>query len=179
MLNRLTQHTPLTRIVAVAVAVAVATPVPFIVSDTSAASTAAGPAAGTVHVYIVNTSLSPTAPNSILITGAFSDHGHAKHGVWHLTKGTITVNNSAFGAVNSPSFGTSYPASCSSTGVATGTEPIVSGTGAYAAIKGSLTATVTEADQGSLLKSGKCDESKTAPEVAHDLIVIGSGKVSF
>jgi hypothetical protein len=167
-------------VVGVAVAVA-ATVVPVVAPGVSAASTTASkPKAGTIHVYIVNTSISSTAPNNVLITGAFSDHGTGKHGTFHLTKGTITFNNSKLGAIlNSPSFGTFYAASCSFSGVAKGAVPIVSGTGAYAGIKGSIAATVTSAEQGSLLKNGKCNQSSNAPAVAQDLIVTGSGKVSF
>lgn len=151
-----------------------------VTSGVSAASTASKPASGTIHVYIVNTSVSSTTPNNVLITGAFSDHGSGKHGTFHLTKGTITFNNSKLGAIlSSPSFGTFYQASCSFSGVAKGTVPIVSGTGAYAGIKGRIAATVNEAEQGSLLKNGKCNESNNAPAVARDLIVTGSGKVSF
>ena len=167
------------RVRAVVIAVAVGAAV-VVASGVSAASTASKPAAGTIHVYIVNTSLSSTAPNNVLITGAFADHGTGKHGTFHLTRGTITANNSRLGAiVSSPSFGTFYRASCSFSGVAKGTVPIVSGTGAYARIKGSITATVYEAQQGSLLKNGKCNESNSAPAIAQDMIVTGSGKVSF
>jgi hypothetical protein len=159
--------------------VAVAAAVPFLAQGASAASSASTPVAGMIHVYIVNTSLSPTASSKILITGAFSDHGPGKHGVWQLTKGTITVNNAKLKAIiSSPGFRTFYPASCSYSGAAKGKVPIVSGTGSYAGIKGSLTATVIEAEQGSLLKSGKCNTSDAAPLVAADLIATATGKVS-
>jgi hypothetical protein len=168
---------PVHRVRAAVVGAVAATVV--VASGVSAASTASRPAAGTIHVYIVNTS-SSTAPNNVLITGAFSDHGTGKHGTFRLTRGTITANNSKLGAIlTSPSFGTFYRASCSFSGVAKGTVPIVSGTGAYAGIKGSITATATEAEQGSLLKNGKCNESNNAPAVAQDIIITGSGKVSF
>ncbi len=161
------------------VAVAAAA-VAFVASGASAASTASTPAAGTIHVYIVNTSLSPTASSKILITGAFSDHGPGKHGVWHLTKGTITVNNAKLRAItSSPGFRTFYPASCSYSGAAKGKVPIFSGTGSYAGIKGTLTATVIEAEQASLLKNGKCNTSDAAPLLAADLIATATGKVSF
>ena len=156
------------------------TAVPFLASGASAASSASTPAAGTIHVYIVNTSLSSTAPSKILITGAFGDHGLGKHGVWHLTRGTITVNNAKLRAItSSPGFRTFYPASCSYSGAAKGKVPIVSGTGAYAGINGSLTATVIEAEQASLLRNGKCNASDSAPLVAADLIATAAGKVSF
>ena len=152
----------------------------FVASGASASSTASTPAAGTIHVYIVNTSLSPTAPSKILITGAFSDHGPGKHGVWHLTKGTITVNNAKLRAItSSPGFRTFYAASCSYSGAAKGKVPIVNGTGTYAGIKGSLTATVIEAEQASLLKNGNCNTSDAAPLLAADLIATATGNVSF
>lgn len=56
---------------------------------------------------------------------------------------------------------------------------IVSGTGAYMRITGSLTFTLTEAGQGPLLNNGKCNEASNAQAVAQYLIGIGSGNVSF
>jgi hypothetical protein len=56
--------------------------------------------------------------------------------------------------------------------------PVVSGTGAYAGIKGNLNVTVSDAEQGSLLKSGKCNEATSASAVASQLIITGSGTVS-
>jgi hypothetical protein len=150
------------------------------VSVASGASAASTPAAGTVHVYIVNTSLSPTARSKILITGAFSDHGTGQHGVWRLSKGTINVNNANLRAITtSPAFRTFYPASCSYSGAARGKVPIVSGTGSYAGIKGRLSSTVVEAEQASLLKNGRCNTSDSAPLMAADLIATATGKVSF
>jgi len=150
------------------------------VSTASAGSAAPKPGAGTIHVYLVNTSLNPNAANDILITGSFSDHGTGKKGTWSLAKGTITVNNAAVGAiVNSPTWGTSYTSSCSFDGVAKGPVTIVSGTGAYVGITGSLSFTLTEAGQGPLLKNGKCNDANNAQAVAQDLIGVGSGNVSF
>ncbi len=154
--------------------------VSFAVSTASAGSAAPNPAAGTINVYLVNTSLNPNASNEILITGSFSDHGTGKKGTWHLAKGTITVNNSAIAAIiKSPSWGTSYASSCSFDGVAKGPVTIVSGTGAYVGITGSLSFTLTEAGQGPRLKNGKCNEANNAQAVAQDLIGTGSGTVSF
>src|SRR5579863_5407681 len=134
------------------------------VSTASAGSAASKPAAGTIHVYLVNTSLNPNARNDILITGSFSDQGAGKKGTWDLAKGTITVNNAAVGVITkSPNWGTSYASSCSFDGVAKGPVTIVSGTGAYAGITGSLTFTLTEAGQGPRLKNGNCNEANNAP----------------
>jgi hypothetical protein len=167
-------------LVVAGVLAAVATAVPLVASDISAASTATKPAAGAIHVYIVSTSLSPTTPNNVLITGAFSDHGTSQKGTMHLTKGTVTVDTSKVKAIVNPSsFGTMYAASCSFTGVATAPATVVRGTGAYAGIHGTLTVTETIAAQGSLLKNGKCNESNNAPALAQDLIATASGTVSF
>jgi hypothetical protein len=146
----------------------------------SAASTASKPAGGTIHVYLVNTGLNPSVPANILITGAFSDHGTGKGATWHLARGTITLNPSKLKAIlNSPSFGNFYAASCSFDGAAEAKVPVVSGTGAYKGITGSIGATAFEAEQGSLLKNGKCNTSNNAPALAGDAIIIGSGKVTF
>ena len=152
----------------------VAAGVPLATSLAAGATAAAKPAAGIIHVYIVNTSTSATAPNKILITGAFSDHGTAKHGVWHLARGTITVNNSSAGPT--PTF---FPASCSASGSEGASVPIVKGTGAYKGIRGSFKGTITLAEQGSLLPNGMCNTADSAPAVAEALIVVASGKVSF
>jgi hypothetical protein len=157
-----------------------ATALSFVVSTASAGPVGPSPAAGTIHVYLVNTSLNPNAANDILITGSFSDHGTGKKGTWDLAKGTVTVNNSAIAAIiKSPNWGTSYPSSCSFDGVAEGPVTIVSGTGAYVGITGKLSITLTEAAQGPLLKNGKCNDPNNAPAVAQDLIGVGSGYVSF
>lgn len=168
------------RAVVVGIAVVLtATVVPFVVSGVSAASTASAPAAGTIHFSLVNTSVNSNAPGKVLITGAFSDHGTSHGPTLHLTKGTITGSISKLQALlSSRSFGTFYKASCSFSGVGKVAIPVVSGTGAYAGVKGNLNVTVTDAAQGSLLKSGKCNEANNAPEVASQLIITGSGKVS-
>lgn len=174
-----TSH-PINRTIAAVAALTVAAAAaPIVVSSASATAPAIKPAAGTIHINIINTSLNPAVPNNVLITGAFSDHGTGRHGTFHLTKGTITANTSTLKAItNSPKFGTFYANSCSFIGVATGPIAIVSGTGAYAGIHGTLITTETEAEQGSLLSNGKCNQSNNAPAVAQDLIVTATGKVS-
>lgn len=168
------------RAIVVGIAVVLtATVVPFVVSGVSAASTASAPAGGTIHFSLVDTSVNHNAPGKVLITGAFSDHGTSKGATLDLTKGTITGDISKLQALlSSRSFGTFYKASCSVSGVGKVAIPVVSGTGAYAGITGNLKVTVTDAAQGSLLKNGKCNEANNAPEVASQLIIAGSGKVS-
>jgi hypothetical protein len=174
-------RSPIGRVNAVLVGFAVAAGTGgFVVSAASAGPTAPLPASGTIQVYLVNTALNPATPNTVIITGAFSDHGSGKGGTWHLSKGTISLDASKLKAItSSPNFGTFYAASCSFRGVAKGPVTIVSGTGAYAGITGSLVATETVAEQGSLLTNGKCNEANNAPAVAQALIVTGSGTVAF
>jgi hypothetical protein len=70
---------------------------------------------------VANNGTDPTVANKALVTGAFSDHGTSTHGTIRLSKGTLTVDASRLKAVSDGlSFGTTYPASCSFTGVASG-----------------------------------------------------------
>lgn len=171
---------PVHRLAAVLVGVALAAgAVVFAATGASAGSTASRPAAGTIHLFGVNTSTTSSTTQA-LITGAFSDHGVGKQSTWHLSKGSITFNTSKLNAtLDSPSFGTFYPASCSFSGTARVAVPIRSGTKAYAGIKGTITVTATVAEEGSLLKNGKCNEASNAPLVGAVEFLTGSGKVSF
>lgn len=165
-----------TRAVAVA-ALAAATVVPFVVSDVAAGSTASKPAAGTIHLYIVNTSIEGRAPGDVLISGAFADHGTDKGATLRLAKGTITGNITKLNALfNSPKFATGYLASCSFNGAGKVSLPLVSGTGAYAGIKGNLSVQVIFGAQ-SPFKNGKCEGN--SPPIADQQVITGSGKVSF
>jgi len=70
---------PVRRTMAVLIGFTVtATAVSLAVSAATGVAAATHPAPGTIHVYLVKTSLNPSAPNSVLITGAFSDHGTGK-----------------------------------------------------------------------------------------------------
>ena len=69
----------------------------FVVSTASAGPAGPSPAAGTIHVYLVNTSLNPNAANDILITGSFSDHAPARRAFGTLPRAlspSITVRSS-------------------------------------------------------------------------------------
>jgi hypothetical protein len=168
----------ITRARAVAVAaVAAATVVPFVVSDVAAASTASKPSAGVIHLYIVNTSIEGRGPGDVLISGAFADHGIVKGATLHLSRGTITGNIAKLDALfNSPRFATSYAASCSFNGAGKASLPLVSGTGAYAGIKGNLSVDVIFGAQ-SPFTNGKCN-GNGAP-IADQQIITGSGRVLF
>jgi hypothetical protein len=166
------------RIRAVAVGVVVAaTAAPFVVSDVAAASTASTPAGGTIHFYMVNTSIEGRSPADALFTGAFADHGTVRGATIRLSKGTITGNISKLEALtNSPKFATIHRASCSFSGVGATSIPLVRGTGAYAGISGTLKVRISFGAQ-SPSKDGKC-EGNAAP-LADSETITGSGKVSF
>lgn len=167
-----------TRVIAIGLAATLTTAaVPFVVSDVAAASPGPKPAAGTVHLYIVNTSIAGRGPGDVLISGAFADHGTVKGATLHLAKGTITGNTAKLNALlGSPNFASGYSASCSFNGAGKVSLPLVSGTGAYAGIKGDLSVHVTFGAQ-SPFTSGKCDGN--SPPIADQLVMTGSGKVSF
>lgn len=151
--------------------------VPFVVSGVSAASTTSAPAAGVIHLYVVNTSIEGRAPGEALITGAFADHGTVKGATIHLTEGTITASITKLDALfNSPKFATGYSASCSFSGVGKVSLPLISGTGAYAGITGTLSVETFFGAQ-SPFRNGKCDGN--GPPTADQQIITGSGRVTF
>ena len=166
------------RVIAIGLAATLtAAAVPFVVSDVAAASTGPKPAAGTIHLYIVNTSIEGRGPGDALISGAFADHGTVKGATLELAKGTITGNIAKLNALfSSHNFVTGYSASCSFNGAGKVSIPLVSGTGAYAGIKGDLSVHVIFGAQNPFT-SGKCD-GNSAP-IADQQVITGSGKVSF
>ncbi len=163
------------------VAVAVATTV--VAGAASGAWAGTAPAktpGGTIHLYLSTTSTSSSPVSKALVTGAFSDHGTSHNTTIHLSKGNIDVNPSKLVAeLNSPTFGNFNAKSCSYWGTASGSVPIVGGTGAYTGITGTFTATIVIAGQGSLLKNGTCNEANNAPVVAAFQVVTATAKVSF
>jgi hypothetical protein len=157
-------------------AVVTVTAASLVLSSVSAASTPS-PAAGSIHLYIVNTSIEGRAPGEALISGAFADHGTVKGATLHLAKGTITSNITKLNALFSSSrFATGYSASCSFSGVGNVAIPLVSGTGAYTGITGNLNVHVIFGAQ-SPFKNGRCNGN--APPIADQQIIMGSGRVSF
>jgi len=166
------------RTIAVGLAAALtAGAVPFVASEVAGASTGSKPAAGIIHLYIVNTSIEGRGPGDVLISGAFADHGTVRGATLRLAKGTITGNIAKLNALfNSPKFATGYAASCSFSGAGKVSLPVVSGTGAYAGIKGDLSVQVIFGAQ-SPFKNGKCDGN--SPPIADQQVITGSGKVTF
>lgn len=145
-------------------------------------ATTAPPAhGGVVHVFEVSSGNGNTA--EYVITGAISDYGVDHEGVAGngnvnrivLSKGSFEIDTSGL-PMRAPSLD---PTTCAYGYSATGTVPLSAGTGAYAGIKGSVTARVIGAGILPKLKDGKCDESATANSVAAVFMATGTGTVTL
>jgi hypothetical protein len=98
-----------------------------------------------------------------------------------MTQGNIMLNLSKLKAAENHAFKNVVvnPSTCSTTVSASGTLPIVSGTGLYATASGSAHITVSVGFIFPRLSSGKCNESNSAKPTASQQIVYGTGTVSF
>ena len=144
-----------------------------------APSTASHPPAGVIHVLISFTN--PTSnTGSVIITGAFSDHGKAvfPNGpggpTFHLTQGKIVAGGGGPNPNPAPN-----PVSCSIYAVAKGKSTIKSGTGAYKGIHGPVSIVETEAGILPRLADGKCNMANNAVPVAFTLFADATAKVQF
>jgi hypothetical protein len=152
------------------------------------------PAGGSVRFFVMPNG---TGGGPIVITGAIGDYGHTldinKNGTpdpnsGHyvkitLQRGTFEVNKTALDAKSSkvqPAFDLS---TCSAAITATAPITLFDGTGLYAGIAGTLTATVIDGFILPRLTSGKskgqCNESNNAQPVSEYAVVTGTGTVSF
>jgi hypothetical protein len=128
----------------------------------------------------------------VLFTGAVGDYGSSsptissggkKYGVATLKKGTITIDLTAISAKVDKATPTVNAATCSASLTETAAAPVVSGTGLYAGISGTIRITESFGYIGSTYKSGpkkgQCNMSNNARTVAQMGTVYGSGTVSF
>jgi hypothetical protein len=94
-----------------------------------------------------------------------------------LTKGTIVIslNQAAF---NKGKF-TEDPTNCSQSYIASAPVKVASGTGAYAGIKGSFTATINQYGIAPKLASGKCNNANSADPVFQMGYVTATGTISY
>jgi hypothetical protein len=152
----------------------------------TAAFGGSSPADGPVQLFGTPSS---NGSAQVVLTGAVGDFGTATsvnsagkpdpkggYKLLTLSKGTILVNSK--GEVHNGPPTTFNSRTCSATFVNTATNPVVSGTGLYAGIDGTLTITVSF---GLVLPStnGKCDTSNSAVPLAQSGSVMGSGTVDF
>jgi hypothetical protein len=127
----------------------------------------------------------------ILFTGAVGDYGPTravttggkKISTATLKKGTIKVDITAITAKTNRANPTIDAATCSGSITETAAAPIVSGTGLYANIHGTVKITESFGFIGPTYKSGpkkgQCNMSQSAPTLAQMGVVYGSGTVSF
>jgi hypothetical protein len=127
----------------------------------------------------------------ILFTGAVGDYGSShsvstggkKFGMATLKKGTIKVDLTALTKKANNTNPTVDAATCSGSFSVSAAAPIVSGTGLYAGIHGTVNITESFGFIGSTHKSGpkkgQCNMSNSGTTVAQMAEVHGSGTVSF
>ncbi len=157
---------------------------------------AATPAGGAIRVFGVSNGLG--GGGKVLITGAIGDHGRTESAnksgkpsgngsyvLLKLTKGTVMLNKTKLdqkvnGAFNKAKLD---QATCSLSAAATGVLPVVTGTGLYTGISGSVRITVaagfTLPRFTSGAKAGQCNTSNSAQPTDSVQIISGTGTVSF
>jgi hypothetical protein len=153
------------------------------------AASSARPAGGRIQIIVQPGQ--GQGNGKILFTGAVGDYG-ATHAVTKggkkistatLKKGTIKVDITALSAKTNHANPTIDAATCSGSISETAAAPIVSGTGLYAGIHGTVKITEIFGFIGPTFKSGpkkgRCNMSQNAPTLAQMGVVYGTGTVSF
>jgi hypothetical protein len=154
------------------------------------AGASATPAGGPIHIFVQPGQ--GQGNGKILFTGAVGDFGATHKAVTTggksistamLKKGTIKVDITAISKKTNSANPTIDAATCSGSITETAASPVVSGTGLYAGIHGTVKVTESFGFIGSTYKSGpkkgQCNMSNSAPTVAQMATVYGSGTVSF
>jgi hypothetical protein len=151
----------------------------------------ASPSGGTIQVWVTPTN-NGNGGGKVLITGVVGDYGKgqnvnssgqpSKNGSYTkllLKKGTILVNTTQFNAAENNVNPPINNSNCSVTFSVSAPIPVVSGTGAYAGITGTVNMT---GQFGAVLpktKSGSCNMSNNSNPLDQYITVSGSGTVSF
>jgi hypothetical protein len=151
----------------------------------------ASPSGGTIQVWVTPTN-NGNGGGKVLITGVVGDYGigqnvnssgqPSKKGSYKkllLKKGTILVNVTQYGTAQNNVNPPINNSNCSTTFTVTAPIQIVSGTGAYAGITGTVNLT---GQFGAVLpktKSGSCNTSNNSNPLNQYISVTGSGTVSF
>lgn len=162
-------------------------------------SSASTPTSGTVHVFDYGDG--EGVGSTVVLTGAIGDYGsadsidangtpdpqHNTEVILSLVRGSFRISVVALDKKITTAFNSFQlnSSTCSGYISASGTAPVVtgSGTGAYAGISGSFTLTFSLATIGAKYTSGKdegqCNESNSSPSTGQAQLVTGSGTVSF
>ena len=157
----------------------------------AASALGASPSGGTIQVWVTPTG-NGNGGGKVLITGVVGDYGKgqkvnsagqpSKGGSYTkllLKKGTILVNTTQFNTAQNNANPPINNSNCSVTFTTTAPIPVVSGTGAYVGITGSINMT---GQFGAVLpktKSGSCNTSNNSNSLDQYISVVGSGTVSF
>jgi len=163
---------------------------------TAAVAASSPPAGGPIRV--LGTSSGLGGGGRVLITGAIGDHGTtrsvnqagkpASNGNYvklSLTQGTILLNKTKLNAVVNRAFGAAKvnSATCSLSVVGSATLPLVSGTGHYAGIAGTVRITISAGfvlpRYTSGARAGRCNESNSAQPTGSLQVITGTGSVRF
>jgi hypothetical protein len=147
------------------------------------------PAGGRIQLFVQPSQ--KQGNGKVLFTGAVGDYG-SSHSVTSdgkkiatatLTKGTIKLDLTAVAKKANDVTPTVDAATCSASVTVSAAAPIISGTGLYAGIHGTVKITESFGFIGSTYnsgsKKGQCNMSNSAPTCAQMATVYGSGKVSF
>jgi hypothetical protein len=147
---------------------------------------------GAIQVW-VTPSPSGNGGGKVMVTGALADYGTGQNenaagkadtkGTYKrllLKHGTVLINGTKFATANNNANPTMYNKSdCSAVVDVSAPAAIVSGTGAYAGITGSVTLTARFAFILPKTKKGTCNESNSATPLDQYGVVTGSGAVKF
>jgi hypothetical protein len=157
-----------------------------VAATTASTARATPPRGGTIEFYTSGTLATPI--RAYVITGAFADSGatspkdNPANGLV-FTKGSIRINNSAANAAESRIYahlGRYVNAStCALTYHYTAPIELLSGTGAYAGITGSVTLHNTDVGVLPRTQAGTCNESPNVTPIGFLSESHGSGRASF
>jgi hypothetical protein len=147
------------------------------------------PAGGRIQLFVQPAQ--KQGNGKVLFTGAVGDYGKSHSVTTHgkkiatatLTKGTIKLNLTAVAKKANNATPTVDAATCSGSVTVSAAAPIVSGTGLYAGIHGTVKITESFGFIGSTYKTGpkkgQCNMTNSGATLAQMAAVYGSGKVSF
>lgn len=149
---------------------------------------------GKVELWVVPSVTGATStahPGKVIFTGTIGDYGEAlkvnaagkptkksTYRLLELKKGTMLVDIAKFSAAERRAAPTVNMATCSFYGRVSGAITVVSGTGAYHGVTGSLTITALFGGIGPF-KNGKCTTKTTTPALATYTSITGSGTVTL
>jgi hypothetical protein len=149
----------------------------------------AGQPGGTIQIWSAQNG---TATSPIVFTGAIGDYGTAtsedkdgkvdQNGNYEkisLQQGKFTVNAVGLDKILSKAKPQTSKTNCGAVFTGSGPVTLSGGTGAYAGIKGTITARLTFVTISPTLANGKCDMSQNANPAAAYGTITGSGNVSF